>query len=658
MKMKKIIFLCFLYMANNDAISYKMNNNDDYQHLITVCIEEYTTKNVNTDISPVIVLLNALKLQIDELGQDQSDCCEMVQEDFAITLSALSEIVQTFSAFDDTVLFLIETVATLTSSIASFTAISSDLALLQETIDVCCNALNDSFQQTWTILGVLSNESTNCCNVMANNFNSTWTLIEANFDTVFDLLTASTMQDSCQAILISTPTTITASGSYCLSNNITGTIMVNAHNVVVDLNDYTVSNGQIIINAKNNVTIKHGILSNALTGTCALSITGCSNSIIEDLLIINPNDGIQCGQSTNIIIKNCIISGAQKNGIDILGTVTALHIEDFEIINTSSNALYINGNVQDLFLQNGHIKFSNGIRAEAGLLITNAKFIDLFVEGTPAALFPMIFLGTSNNFFFDTVHIADAGQGIRFSSLSNSLLQHCVIKNIATPLASAGSAFRLDGGNNNQFIDCIAFSMVTTGSTTLDAFKITNVNNCIFKNCSVEGVTGVNGATTGFNSSGSQRITIENCLVQNIITSSQATGFYTQSTNNVMILDCIANVCSSYGYFSNGGANAIITNCIANGCTSDGFRSVSTTNVDYEYCCSNNNGGAGFNVNNALCGYCESSRNTGFGFNGNATSTAYNCCAALNTAADYSAITSSVQALGAGSPKVGYSISI
>ncbi len=628
--------------------------------LIAYC-DEYIVgesyKSVSCDIGPIILLLNALKAQINQLGQDQFNCCQLLQSDFQETFSILFEVTQSFSTFDATVALLVDTIATLTNSITSFTGIPLSIAVLQDTVEMCCDTINSEFQQTWTILGNTLNVVNNCCNSISNDFNGTWTFLNAEFNQVFNMLSTVTLEELCQPTAIIAPTTIILPGSYCLATNITGTIIINANDVVLDLNNHTIFNGQIIISGKNNSIVCNGILDNATTGSCAISITNCSNVILDALMVINPNDGIQCGQSTNIVIKNCIISGAQKNGLTIINTSTALRIEDFEIINTTSNAIYINANVQDLTLQNGHIKFSNGIRAETGFSANNIKCIDIFVEGTPITLFPMNFLGTSSNFFFYNVQIADAGQGMQFNNISQSLFQNCVVKNISTPASSAGSAFRIDNGVNNKFDNCVVLSMTTTGSTTLDAFKMTNVNNLIFKECSVEGINGVNGVVNGFSSNNSQRITMQDCVVHNITTSTQADGFHLQATSNVIMTDCVANGCSSNGYFSSGGANITVSNCIANNCLADGFHSASTTNVLYEYCYSNNNTGVGFNVANAICGNCESSRNVGFGFNGNSSSIAYNCFAGLNITGAYTAMTDSVQALDAGSPKVGYSIS-
>lgn len=685
----EVLLDCYDSLKNYETIYWEdlvivfpllMSYSDEY------CV--YEQKLIGGDIGPAILLLNALRAQIDLVSENQMECCQLLEGDFQGTFSILFEVTQGLSSFDSTLELLLDVIPSLTLSIAAYEeSTTMNIAYLQNSLVTCCTTISNDFQQTWTVLSTGFNNTyssiadvkntmvndfvqtwsilgntlaafNTCCNALFNDFNGTWTLINTDFNQVISLLTTLTQKEgSCESLSISAPTTIISPGSYCLANNITGTITINANDVVIDLNDCTIFNGQIIVLGRNNVCIRNGALENAGVGPTAISIMNCSNVILKNLIIINPNDGIQCGQVTNLLMKDIIITGAQNNGIDIINSSTALRFEDFEIINTSSNAIYINANVQDITLHNGHIKFTNGLRGEIGFNTDNVKCFDIFIEGTPSGIFPVNFLGTSSNVLFNNVHVTDATQGIRLSTSYQGLFEKCTVKNIIAPSSSAASAFRIDNGIHNQFDSCIVFGITTTGSTTIDAFKMTNNTDLILKNCTVEGLKGFNGTVNGMNIASSQLVTINECMIQNIISGTQADGFHIQSTNNVVATGCTANSCSSNGYYFNNSINGTYIQCIANNCLLNGFYSSAATNMLYQYCYSNNGSGNGFNVSNAICGNCESSKNSGFGFNGNSTSTAYNCFAGVNTAGNYTAITDSVQTIGATGPKVGYSMS-
>ena len=80
---------------------------------------------------------------------------------------------------------------------------------------------------------------------------------------------------------ISTPTTITVPGCYCLVADIVGTVTIAADNVTLDLNDHIISGTDTItVENQRNIIIRNGILK-ALDDSAVVS--NCSNVTIQNI---------------------------------------------------------------------------------------------------------------------------------------------------------------------------------------------------------------------------------------------------------------------------------------------------------------------------------------------------------------------------------------
>lgn len=105
---------------------------------------------------------------------------------------------------------------------------------------------------------------------------------------------------TCSPTPISHSTTIKRSGSYCLTRNIVGTIVIAADNVMLDLNCHLVDGdgaaaaisvtGRSSTNNFNDITITNGAVTNK--GSTGIAVTNCSGAVLTDLQIYGSNQAL------------------------------------------------------------------------------------------------------------------------------------------------------------------------------------------------------------------------------------------------------------------------------------------------------------------------------------------------------------------------------
>lgn len=164
-------------------------------------------------------------------------------------------------------------------------------------------------------------------------------------------------------------TNIATSGAYCLTGDasITGGVTISASDVVLDLNDHTITGIGAITDltiSNNRVTVHNGNIRNGATGISVgafsnvyihdVSITGCTGNGLaatspSDLLLEHVSVGACGGKgyaiSANtpqrcIALRRCIGNNNASHGFDI-SYVTAL-IEECFACNNSGNGFYVN----------------------------------------------------------------------------------------------------------------------------------------------------------------------------------------------------------------------------------------------------------------------------------------------------------------------------
>ncbi len=126
---------------------------------------------------------------------------------------------------------------------------------------------------------------------------------------------------SCASMPISGPITITSSGSYCLSQNITGVITIDADNVTMDLNRYAVvngSNGIVINNNHSDILIMNGTVGGGSSATqVGISVgSGCARVAFRELnaidceLVAIDFGGINSAPIKSVDIDRCCIENS------------------------------------------------------------------------------------------------------------------------------------------------------------------------------------------------------------------------------------------------------------------------------------------------------------------------------------------------------------
>jgi len=157
-------------------------------------------------------------------------------------------------------------------------------------------------------------------------------------------LTMKTLQQVEPRTPISAAQTIATSGSYYLTNNISGTIVITASDVALDLNGFTLSNGNpngVTISGTNNVRIFNGTIKTPQAA--GVGGAGVSRAHVHDLRI---SGGVNCVSFFNpadqVEVSRINCSVTQKAGILAVANSTlplVVLIHDNNVSNTNIDDL-------------------------------------------------------------------------------------------------------------------------------------------------------------------------------------------------------------------------------------------------------------------------------------------------------------------------------
>ena len=296
-------------------------------------------------------------------------------------------------------------------------------------------------------------------------------------------------QIPCSGTPITGPSVISAPGYYCLSNDISGPVVINASDVSLDLNLHTISNPggtALLINAGTNRTIAGG----GLAGSSSFVIENSSSTYVHDVIIDGSGGvvGMMGLNSTDMTVVSVKIHGPLV-GILLSGTSNC---QVFRNIN-----------------------------------ITDSRFgFDL--EGTTGAAF-------ENCFVFDIVS-TDSVVAYRSFSGTDLAFDGCYAQNLI--VGSNSQAFSLNG-SNISLKNCIVQGMdCPTGAV---GFLI-GADNILLSQCSVQDITTTDTSALCFNFSGSI-----GCVVECIAQQSTGTGFLVEGSD-FGLTDCAATNCDGDGF--------------------------------------------------------------------------------------------------------------
>ena len=120
---------------------------------------------------------------------------------------------------------------------------------------------------------------------------------------------------SCTQSSQSSAGTISESGSYCVTQNIAGTITIAANDVYLDLSNRTITGGVVINSGVDQVAITNGIID-ADGGVGVQANANSSNITLSHLTIKNGTDGINLDAVHDATIAQCSLV-ANEQGISI-----------------------------------------------------------------------------------------------------------------------------------------------------------------------------------------------------------------------------------------------------------------------------------------------------------------------------------------------------
>lgn len=184
---------------------------------------------------------------------------------------------------------------------------------------------------------------------------------------------------ACASTPITTAIVITVPGTYCLANDITGTIEIAVSGVTLDLNDHQILGNILVDSNLSNISVGNGVITQmSLSPTNGIDILdGCDFVSIYNMFINNVSTGINL-QGTignfikNLDIRDVSIENCQANGIFVTNCQGS--ISNFSIERTIGGpGLAIDSNDEP-------IKFEQGIIegcSTSGIFINNARNITL-----------------------------------------------------------------------------------------------------------------------------------------------------------------------------------------------------------------------------------------------------------------------------------------
>ena len=240
------------------------------------------------------------------------------------------------------------TINTINTTVNQILSIVSEL--IETGIDVNVSGLDDIILQISLLGDVLESELN---------------VIESKIDE---------LSSSAVCMIISTPTTITQPGSYCLNADISGTITIDASDVTLNLDGYQVTMGITITSGNNTISILNGTVVGGSPGILVQS--GCQNISIQSVLIKNATSGIlfenvsggsveHCTltanmtglsliNSSNIAVFDTVASANMYAGFDLVGSCTNSFIECKALATGQGNTIVYNNVVTGFSSINGY----------------------------------------------------------------------------------------------------------------------------------------------------------------------------------------------------------------------------------------------------------------------------------------------------------------
>ena len=430
---------------------------------------ENSTVSTTTDFQYTWTMIQAVQDTVDALDissitnnfqqtwtalqavQDSVDALDIssITSDFQETWTALQAVQNTANTINSTVNTINSTVNTISSDVTTMnnTMISdfqqtwTALQAVQDSVDavdtdlgVYFGGVTSDFQETWTALQAVQNTA-NTINSTVNTINSTVNTISSDVTTMNNTMISDFQQTwtilQCEPIAINSSTTINQSGSYCLANNITGQIIIDAENVFLDLNGYAITNpnDSCVVISGTGIVVHSGSLYTAsnfdsIHGCVAFDSSYSTKCLNLSCLVGGSTPGINVVSSKNIFITHCQIFHETISGL------SGVSCQDVEDVTIEKCQIY---------------GFFNGIVTSAVSTSTSVAIVNNVIAGGNHA----IRLWSSSGCVIRNNIMKNNVQGITlFSSAVNTLIFGNIIKD-CSGTDSSNRAIQ-DGGTSSK----------------------------------------------------------------------------------------------------------------------------------------------------------------------------------------------------------------
>jgi parallel beta-helix repeat protein len=421
----------------------------------------------------------------------------------------------------------------------------------------------------------------------------------------------------------SLPFTISSSGSYYLTNNLTGVsgsngITIDADNVTLDLGGFEIAGpvssfanvGVVVAHARRNATIRNGTVRGWLGSGVTFGGADGSEMHVENLRVVNNGGrGIQLADYGTV--KGCDVRANGNHGIS---GGSSCKVIDCTVIGQTGSGDGINLGVDAIVT--GCVANSNagdGIQVAFGASITGCGAATNVGDGfalasncvlrgcTASANGSEGFTGTgssqqtlancaaanngSHGFFCGTGSVlqncsASSNQGTGFNLVSGVTMNNCT----AYSNSSTGNLGGIIAGNSCALSDCVAYFNHGDGFTV--------GQGCTLRHCS-----SYNNLNTGDGFEIGEGTGVLECRSY----ANQGNGISTTATSaTANITGCTVSSNLINGISIGGG---VVTRCDSSGNTNDGIRVIGSCRITDNRCDGNGNGtiGRGIHVVQSEC---------------------------------------------------------
>lgn len=302
---------------------------------------------------------------------------------------------------------------------------------------------------------------------------------------------------------------ITVSGSYCLIESVTGDLVIDADDVNINMNSFSISGGTNLISATghSNITISgYGLLQSAATN--GISMTTCTNVVVDAVDFENCPTALSFSDVNNFNVAGSSVVGSSTSGMvfdaSVNGNISRCLLHD----NTFGSGILLSNASSNVLVKDVNVTNNDGGATMRGFQVSGSSNCTL--------------LNCKANQNLATSNLA--GFYI-FNASSDCLLKECyALSNGSNADASTNLAFNIAAANKIVIDSCTANDGAS--SNIAIGFDVNSSTNCCIRNSNAK-----RNAVGGFNVT-----TSSDCYVQNNTALSNTTGFeYDGSNSNVFL---------------------------------------------------------------------------------------------------------------------------